>query len=63
MKFILKPILMAVLSPVMSLAQSVPSPAGMWCQYCKPQEVIVGSVRTILSVEKREEESFGTGNL
>jgi hypothetical protein len=23
-------------------------PAGMWCQYCKPEEAVVGSVRTLL---------------
>ena len=60
MKFILTPIIMAALSPIISLAQGVPSPAGMWCQYCKPQEFVVGAVRTTLSVQKREEESFGT---
>jgi len=57
---IITSILMAVLSPMLSLAQRVPSPAGMWCQYCKPQEVVVGPVRTVLSVEKREESPFGT---
>lgn len=60
MRMILAPILMAVLSPIVSLAQGVPSPAGMWCQYCKPEEIVAGSVRTILSVEKREEMPFDT---
>lgn len=60
MKLIFSSILMTVLSPIVSFSQSVPSPAGMWCQYCRPQENVVGRVRTILSVEKREERSFGT---
>ena len=53
-------VLLALLSPLTSLGQNIPSPAGMWCQYCKPKETVVGSVRTILFVEKREETPFGT---
>ena len=60
MRIFLTPIFIAVLFPIVSSAQSVPPPAGMWCQYCKPGEAVVGSVRTILSVEKREEMPFGT---
>jgi len=32
----------------------------MWCQYCKPKETVVDSVRSVLFVEKREEYPFDT---
>jgi len=53
-------ILFAMLLSVASLAQDIPSPAGMWCQYCKPKEELAGSVRTLLYVEKRDESPFDT---
>lgn len=52
--------LIALLLPLVTVAQDIPSPAGMWCQYCKPKESVVGPVRTLLFVEKREEEPFDT---
>jgi hypothetical protein len=63
MNRLLKTALLALLIPFTSFGQegeNIPSPAGMWCQYCKPKETVVGSVRTILFVEKREETPFGT---
>jgi len=60
MKRFLTVALFSVVFSFVSFAQNVPSPAGMWCQYCKPKESVVGSVRTVLSVEKREEMPFDT---
>ena len=60
MKLILMVIFVTLLEATLSFAQSVPSPAGLTCQYCKPKEIALKSVRTVLSVEKREEMSFGT---
>jgi hypothetical protein len=44
----------------LTVAQQVPSPAHLSCLYCRPAELIVGPVRSVLAVEKREEYSFGT---
>ena len=60
MRRILTVVLFITLFPTVSRAQNIPSPAGMWCQYCKPHEDLAGSVRTLLFVEKRDEDPFDT---
>jgi hypothetical protein len=44
---------------VFTHAQEIPSPARLWCLYCRPAESMTGPVRSVLAVEKREEYPFG----
>jgi hypothetical protein len=60
MNRLLATVVFSLLVSLGSFAQNVPSPAGMWCQYCKPKETVTGAVRSLLSVEKREEYPFDT---
>jgi hypothetical protein len=60
MKRTLTVILFLVFLPAFSLAQEVPSPARLSCLYCRPKDGVVGPVRTVLAVEKRDVSPFDT---
>ncbi len=57
---ILAVIIFLISAPALSFAQNIPSPARVWCLYCRPREAMTGSVRSVLAVEKREEHPFDT---
>lgn len=60
MKRILTVILLLAFLPALLLAQGVPSPARLSCLYCQPKDKVVGAVRTVLAVEKRDVSPFDT---
>ena len=60
MERILTLILFLAFSPALSLAQDIPSPARLSCLYCRPKDRVVGPVRTVLAVEKRDVSPFDT---
>jgi hypothetical protein len=53
-------VIFATLFPIISIAQDTSFPSGLSCLYCKPKEAVLGSVRTLLAVEKRDEYPFDT---
>jgi len=49
-----------ILSAGLARAQQIPSPAHLSCLYCRPAEIVNGSVRSVLAIEKRDEYAFDT---
>jgi hypothetical protein len=49
-----------IVASSLSYAQQIPSPAHLSCFYCRPADPIMGSVRSVLAVEKRDEYPFDT---
>lgn len=47
--------LFVALSPLMTPAQEIPSPAGLWCAACQPVDRVTGRVRTLLSSSRKGE--------
>jgi transaldolase len=59
MKRITLLVLFSLLAVNQALAQQISSPIEMWAQYSQPETKLVGSVRTVLTSERRVEYSFG----